>query len=411
MPRAQIAPCPQNLRGDDLFETEEARQKLVTNLRENGLIQALVVVDLAVYLDEFPEHKDGFDDEHKYVIVAGHCRYDCAGDAGLEELRVDVQNQYVDKLTEIFLGENISRNDLTPFQEALGFLRLAEKGYSRQKIADASGRSKSFVVKMLAILPLADHPGLKKAVLQKRLSAEQAYLLMKDLHTADLVWRAHVAFLFKEVSSLEEAIAKVLLDPEGPAPEAGGSPRTDEQPNADTPAPEAGGSPRTDEQPNADTPAPEVPAQRETAAVEEARARAVAAQARGEKCAILIKEFPLTDPPSPTALRTAIAALDMIGKRGLGIAHKWMVVAGAELATSFADAQAYREHVLVAGSPTLKAQFGYAAALAEDEIWASDARRKADRRVLGYLTYLRDEAGYEPNAFERAHLPTPTSGV
>ncbi|MDH6130502.1 hypothetical protein [Kitasatospora sp. GP82] len=424
VPLDEVAPCPQNLRGDELYERPEDRQRLVTQLRENGLIHALVVLDMAVYLDMYPEDAHHFNSSQKYVIVAGHCRFDCAPDAGLELIRVDVQNQYVDKLTEVFLGENIGRNALTVFQEAEGYSRLhREKKWSHRQIAENAGVAKSSVTKKIAILSLAKIPEAKEAVLQKRPGPETAYHILKEVGDPNLVVATY-DLMQAERLTIPVAARKVLLSGSsrtgavGPEAEdaqtagGGGSSRTGEDSGPEgkadnrTGSSEAGDGGSNDTLPNPRRPAgPGV--EEPNLELEAKKLRAEAAEARAAACQDLVTTF-VSAEPDAAALRTAATTLSLVSKKALELAHSWM--AGAEAPNASAmNPGPYRDHVLVSASPTLVAQFAYAAALAEDECRTADSRRKIDFRVSSYLQHLVDGAGYEPSELERPHLKSLSS--
>ncbi|MEV7775429.1 hypothetical protein [Kitasatospora sp. NPDC086791] len=452
VPLAELAPCPRNLRGGDLYGSPADREKLVTQLRETGQIQALVVIDIGVYLDAYPGERHHFNDEHKYVIVAGHCRRDCAPDAGLTELRVEIQNHYVDKLTEVFLGENLGRNDLTVFQEAEGYRRLRDdKEYSYQRIAEIVGVSKSNVVKRMAILPLADVPEARTALLSGDLGLEAAYVLLAELGDPALVLstfnRAKYSGQALNAATLKALAQEVLIE-RARAQEG----RVEEEPDASSLAADSGssrtdaavppsgsendaGSSRTDGSESTPTPdgsdaeaanpttgssqtgqaptgtAPGLPSPRTTTkpgqalgsrSVDPDRARrALAARARGEACQRLLSAFD-DETPSLAALRTARTLLTLASRPTVELAHRWVQKIGVYEAETM-DAAVYRDHLLTAGDPAAVTRFAYAVSLADDEVRSTDSRRSPDTRVINYWRHLTDDAGYEPS-WERDHL-------
>jgi ParB family chromosome partitioning protein len=91
-----------------------------------------------------------------YRIISGERRYRAAQEAGLYEvpaIEMDVTEQ---EAVEIALIENLQRKDLTPFEEAEGFRRLAEvHGYTHEEISEAVGKSRTVVTESLSLLQMS----------------------------------------------------------------------------------------------------------------------------------------------------------------------------------------------------------------------------------------------------------------
>ncbi len=90
-----------------------------------------------------------------FTIISGERRYRAALEAGLAEvpcIEMDVSDS---ELLEIALVENLQRKDLTPFEEADGYLALQDRhGYTHEQIANAIGKSRVTVTEALSIAKL-----------------------------------------------------------------------------------------------------------------------------------------------------------------------------------------------------------------------------------------------------------------
>ena len=87
---------------------QEALEELADSIREYGLIQPIIVSE-----------KEGY-----YSIIAGERRWRACKLAGLEEIPAIVREDDEKKNKEIALIENIQREDLNPFEKALGIKNL-----------------------------------------------------------------------------------------------------------------------------------------------------------------------------------------------------------------------------------------------------------------------------------------------
>jgi ParB family chromosome partitioning protein len=141
--------------------SSEALQELAQSIRENGIIQPLVV----------RRHGDA------YQLVAGERRLRAARIAGLHEVPVVVQEFADDRLMEITLIENIQREDLNPIEIAHAFDRLhREFRLSHEQIAQRTGKDRTTVTNMLRLLRLPLE--VQQLVAEQRLSMGHARALL-----------------------------------------------------------------------------------------------------------------------------------------------------------------------------------------------------------------------------------------
>jgi ParB family transcriptional regulator, chromosome partitioning protein len=116
--------------------------ELTASVREKGVLEPILVRSV---------------EANRYQIISGERRYRAAVAAGLEEIpaiEIDADDREV---LEIALIENIQRKDLTPFEEAEGFLLLQEKfGYTHERIAQVIGKARTTITETLQINDIPD---------------------------------------------------------------------------------------------------------------------------------------------------------------------------------------------------------------------------------------------------------------
>ena len=119
---------------------QEALEELAQSIKEYGLIQPIVVTK-----------KDGY-----YSIVAGERRWRASKIAGLTEIPAIIREDDEQKNREIALIENIQREDLNPYEKALGIRNLMDKyGLTQEEVSKRIGKSRSAVSNTVRILNLA----------------------------------------------------------------------------------------------------------------------------------------------------------------------------------------------------------------------------------------------------------------
>lgn len=432
VPLAQVAPNPRNLRENDLGTSEEVAE-VVTSVRELGILQALLVCTREAFLKEQPELKPEIGDA-QYVLLAGHRRYEAAKLAGLDEVRIDVQDDRAPDMDLVMLEENMKRKALNVFQEGEGYRRLAAKGMSHKAIGDKVGKGKSTITKRIALLDLPDDA--KEAHLEKRLSVDTAYNLLvalgdehrhRLLEAANIMKRDRDATAVDAVNQLLAGSARTDTGTTSPPPTAAPAaaapvltePTAAPEAEQDTPAEASEPAPAATATLTEDTPATVPPARTEAPetvltepAAEPARiespgvthenaGRAEASAARNDHCGHLVVQYEKPN-QDPQTLRIASTVLAQATPAALKRAHTWMKQADAADAAAF-DAASYRDTILVRSDSHLIPHLAYALALAEDELRASNRSRNWDYRDLAHLQHLID-SGYEPTEWERRHL-------
>ena len=120
---------------------QESLEELAESIKTYGIIQPIVV-----------SKRDGY-----YGIVAGERRWRAAKLAGLEEIPAIIR-QDDDEQTkrEIALIENKKREDLNPYDKALGIRSLMDKyGMTQEEVSKKIGKSRSSISNTVRILNLA----------------------------------------------------------------------------------------------------------------------------------------------------------------------------------------------------------------------------------------------------------------
>ncbi|MDR2740127.1 MAG: ParB/RepB/Spo0J family partition protein [Treponema sp.] len=129
---------------------EESLKELADSIREQGIIQPLIVEDAG----------DG-----TWIIVAGERRSRAARLAGLTEVPVLIRNYSDEKRLEVALIENVQRSDLNPIEEAAAYRELmALAGLSQDEVAAKVGKNRSTVANALRLLKL---PGAVRDCLER----------------------------------------------------------------------------------------------------------------------------------------------------------------------------------------------------------------------------------------------------
>lgn len=155
---ASVQPCPFQPRKD--FSVE-ALQELADSIREQGIIQPLIVRRQADHFE----------------LIAGERRWRAAQLAGLADVPVIVREADDRTVLELALIENLQRENLNPIEEALGFAQLIGQFQLKQEEAATKvGKSRAVVANALRLLKL--DPGLQTHIREGRLSVGHAKVIL-----------------------------------------------------------------------------------------------------------------------------------------------------------------------------------------------------------------------------------------
>lgn len=119
---------------------DSALDQLATSIREHGILQPLVVVQL---------------EQNKYSIIAGERRWRAARMAGLTEVPVIIRSATEHEQLELALLENVQRSDLTPLEQAHSVYRLhTQFNQSYEDIARRLGKAYTTIINSIRLLSL-----------------------------------------------------------------------------------------------------------------------------------------------------------------------------------------------------------------------------------------------------------------
>ncbi|HUA38653.1 MAG TPA: ParB/RepB/Spo0J family partition protein [Candidatus Sulfopaludibacter sp.] len=136
VPLDRIRPCPLQPRKDF---SPEALRELADSIREQGIVQPLIVRD-----------RDGY-----FELIAGERRWRAAQLLQLPEAPVIVREADDRAVLELALIENLQRENLNAIEEAHGYAQLAEQfQLTQEEIAGKVGKSRAVVANALRLLKL-----------------------------------------------------------------------------------------------------------------------------------------------------------------------------------------------------------------------------------------------------------------
>jgi ParB family transcriptional regulator, chromosome partitioning protein len=140
---------------------EETLQELALSIKQQGILQPLIVRDAGTHLE----------------LIAGERRWRAAELAGLKEIPVIVREADNRLVLELALVENLQRDNLNPLEEALGYSQLIEQFQLRQEdVAVKVGKSRAVVANALRLLKL--DPELQNYIRDGRLSVGHAKVIL-----------------------------------------------------------------------------------------------------------------------------------------------------------------------------------------------------------------------------------------
>lgn len=140
---------------------QEKLEELAHSIKENGLIQPIVVRKSPII---------GFE------LLAGERRFRASKIAGLEVIPAIIKELTDQEMMQQAIIENLQREDLSPIEEALSYQKLVENGYKHDQIAQFMGKSRPYISNMLRLLQLT--PAVQEAVIQNDISSAHARVLV-----------------------------------------------------------------------------------------------------------------------------------------------------------------------------------------------------------------------------------------
>ncbi|HEX6560150.1 MAG TPA: ParB/RepB/Spo0J family partition protein [Longimicrobiales bacterium] len=173
LPIASIAPNPFQPRREF---SEQDLADLVSSIRENGLLQPIVVRPAPV------------GSSVDWELVAGERRWRATMRLGWQEIPATIRDVDDRTLLVLALVENLQRSELSALEEAEGFRRLGEEfGLNQQQVAEVVGKDRSTIANSLRLLQLP--ASVRQLLSEGKLTAGHARALLglgNDRKIADL---------------------------------------------------------------------------------------------------------------------------------------------------------------------------------------------------------------------------------
>jgi ParB family chromosome partitioning protein len=148
--------------------------EMAGSLKERGQLQPLAVVTRAAFLGAHPDQASVLG-EVTYVVIDGNRRLAAAALAGLDELRIDVNDSLAATAADVLesaLIANVHREDVAPLDQAKALQELVGVHGTQGKVAKRLGKTPAWVSQRLALLGLT--PELQEQVETGGLKVEPA---------------------------------------------------------------------------------------------------------------------------------------------------------------------------------------------------------------------------------------------
>ena len=159
IPLAQIVPNPFQPR--KTFSAE-GLQELCASIREFGVIQPLIVRKA----------------DSGYELIAGERRLRASGLAGRDDVPCVLRDASDKEMAEIALIENLQREDLHYFEEALGYEKLLlQFNLTQEVLAERVGKNQSTIANKLRLLKLP--PEMREYIFEEKLTERHSRALLK----------------------------------------------------------------------------------------------------------------------------------------------------------------------------------------------------------------------------------------
>lgn len=144
---------------------DETIKELASSIKKRGILQPIIVTKK----------------EDKYIIVAGERRFRASNIAGIKTIPCIIKELSDEEIIEIALLENIQREDLNVFEEALAYKNVMEKKLITQaELAETIGKSRPYISNTIRMLKLNEE--VIDMIIQNKLSSGhgKAILKLKD---------------------------------------------------------------------------------------------------------------------------------------------------------------------------------------------------------------------------------------
>ncbi len=141
---------------------KESLDELADSIRENGIIQPLIVRRL---------------EADQFELIAGERRLKAARLVGLDQVPVVMLESDANHCLELALIENIQREDLNPIEEALAYKQLMDRyHYTQEECSKRVGKERSSVANTVRLLNLSEE--IRGYIIEGKVSMGHARALL-----------------------------------------------------------------------------------------------------------------------------------------------------------------------------------------------------------------------------------------
>ena len=145
-----------------LFNSEKL-QELANSLKENGIIQAIIVTTK---------------DEGEYELIAGERRLEASKLAGFSEIPVIIRSVSPKEQLQFEIIENVQREDLTAIEEAKAYQQLNEEfKLTHAQISEIVGKDRATITNFIRLLKLSDN--VQQMILNNQISSGHARTILQ----------------------------------------------------------------------------------------------------------------------------------------------------------------------------------------------------------------------------------------
>lgn len=170
---------------------EEKLEELAQSIKENGLIQPIIVRKSSII---------------GYELLAGERRWRASQLAGMTEIPAIVKELSDDDLLYQAIIENLQRSDLNPIEEATSYQKLISKGLTHDDIAQIMGKSRPYISNLLRLLNLSEQT--QEALKEGKISQGHARQLVAFSEVKQATWVQEIIEKDLSVRALEKILSK-----------------------------------------------------------------------------------------------------------------------------------------------------------------------------------------------------------
>lgn len=150
---------------------QEKLEELAQSIKENGLIQPIIVRKSPII---------GFE------LLAGERRFRASKIAGLDLVPAIIKELTDQEMMRQAIIENLQREDLNPIEEAISYQKLVDHGYKHDQIAQFMGKSRPYISNIVRLLQLSKE--VRQAIKEEEISQGHARLLVPLKEEEQLLW-------------------------------------------------------------------------------------------------------------------------------------------------------------------------------------------------------------------------------